>query len=125
MRSRTQERCLSPQEVRRRTRQHPSAWPDECGPESPGTRVMSGTEASVAAVRIVKQRCTFGLEPVMGCSWSRHRRHKYSWCHQIVSWTCSTLWAACRSLTTALRMVCLLYTSDAADEEDSVDLGGR
>ena len=22
-------------------------------------------------------------------------------------------------------MVCLLYTSDAADEEDSVDLGGR
>eukprot|EP00658_Telonema_sp_P-2_P027768 TRINITY_DN2138_c0_g1_i1.p1 TRINITY_DN2138_c0_g1~~TRINITY_DN2138_c0_g1_i1.p1 ORF type:complete len:124 (+),score=21.48 TRINITY_DN2138_c0_g1_i1:74-445(+) len=27
---------------------------------------------------------------------------------------------ACRSLCT-----CLLYTSDAADEEDSVDLGGR
>ncbi|GAB5803896.1 hypothetical protein JMUB7513_28030 [Staphylococcus aureus] len=23
------------------------------------------------------------------------------------------------------RIVCLLYTSDAADEEDSVDLGGR
>ena len=23
------------------------------------------------------------------------------------------------------RMTCLLYTSDAADEEDSVDLGGR
>ena len=22
-------------------------------------------------------------------------------------------------------MICLLYTSDAADEEDSVDLGGR
>src|SRR5665648_1285887 len=25
----------------------------------------------------------------------------------------------------ALRRICLLYTSDAADEEDSVDLGGR
>ena len=24
-----------------------------------------------------------------------------------------------------LRLTCLLYTSDAADEEDSVDLGGR
>ena len=24
-----------------------------------------------------------------------------------------------------LQMICLLYTSDAADEEDSVDLGGR
>ena len=24
-----------------------------------------------------------------------------------------------------LTMTCLLYTSDAADEEDSVDLGGR
>src|SRR5664280_252200 len=26
---------------------------------------------------------------------------------------------------TALYSICLLYTSDAADEEDSVDLGGR
>ena len=26
---------------------------------------------------------------------------------------------------TALLQICLLYTSDAADEEDSVDLGGR
>ena len=26
---------------------------------------------------------------------------------------------------TALHLICLLYTSDAADEEDSVDLGGR
>ena len=25
----------------------------------------------------------------------------------------------------ALLWICLLYTSDAADEEDSVDLGGR
>ena len=25
----------------------------------------------------------------------------------------------------SLRFSCLLYTSDAADEEDSVDLGGR
>ena len=25
----------------------------------------------------------------------------------------------------ALHNICLLYTSDAADEEDSVDLGGR
>ena len=27
--------------------------------------------------------------------------------------------------STTLRMICLLYTSDAADEEDSVGLGGR
>ena len=27
--------------------------------------------------------------------------------------------------TTAVVAFCLLYTSDAADEEDSVDLGGR
>ena len=30
-----------------------------------------------------------------------------------------------RLMTTKQRNVCLLYTSDAADEEDSVDLGGR
>src|SRR5665648_1276976 len=30
-----------------------------------------------------------------------------------------------RSLLRALGISCLLYTSDAADEEDSVDLGGR
>src|SRR5665648_239931 len=29
------------------------------------------------------------------------------------------------SLLNASRVACLLYTSDAADEEDSVDLGGR
>eukprot|EP00658_Telonema_sp_P-2_P029577 TRINITY_DN22484_c0_g1_i1.p1 TRINITY_DN22484_c0_g1~~TRINITY_DN22484_c0_g1_i1.p1 ORF type:complete len:294 (-),score=64.66 TRINITY_DN22484_c0_g1_i1:62-943(-) len=29
------------------------------------------------------------------------------------------------NLARAHRMICLLYTSDAADEEDSVDLGGR
>ena len=28
-------------------------------------------------------------------------------------------------LAAALLIFCLLYTSDAADEEDSVDLGGR
>eukprot|EP00658_Telonema_sp_P-2_P078153 TRINITY_DN724_c0_g1_i10.p1 TRINITY_DN724_c0_g1~~TRINITY_DN724_c0_g1_i10.p1 ORF type:complete len:138 (+),score=10.87 TRINITY_DN724_c0_g1_i10:372-785(+) len=28
-------------------------------------------------------------------------------------------------LTIGINMTCLLYTSDAADEEDSVDLGGR
>ena len=30
-----------------------------------------------------------------------------------------------RIVFTALPCICLLYTSDAADEEDSVDLGGR
>ena len=30
-----------------------------------------------------------------------------------------------REYPTALPMVCLLYTSDAADERSSVDLGGR
>ena len=30
-----------------------------------------------------------------------------------------------RNRTSAQREFCLLYTSDAADEEDSVDLGGR
>ena len=28
-------------------------------------------------------------------------------------------------MTLVLHNICLLYTSDAADEEDSVDLGGR
>src|SRR5664279_3400813 len=30
-----------------------------------------------------------------------------------------------RPIVAALARACLLYTSDAADEEDSVDLGGR
>ena len=29
------------------------------------------------------------------------------------------------TVLSAARQTCLLYTSDAADEEDSVDLGGR
>ena len=29
------------------------------------------------------------------------------------------------NLKATLQHICLLYTSDAADEEDSVDLGGR
>ncbi|VDG26364.1 arginine ABC transporter ATP-binding protein ArtP [Lactobacillus sp.] [Lactiplantibacillus mudanjiangensis] len=29
------------------------------------------------------------------------------------------------TLLRSLNLLCLLYTSDAADEEDSVDLGGR
>src|SRR5674536_89702 len=33
--------------------------------------------------------------------------------------------AICRAATRASSWSCLLYTSDAADEEDSVDLGGR
>eukprot|EP00658_Telonema_sp_P-2_P075932 TRINITY_DN65793_c0_g1_i2.p2 TRINITY_DN65793_c0_g1~~TRINITY_DN65793_c0_g1_i2.p2 ORF type:complete len:112 (-),score=30.40 TRINITY_DN65793_c0_g1_i2:52-387(-) len=33
--------------------------------------------------------------------------------------------SGCSSLTTVDLTPCLLYTSDAADEEDSVDLGGR
>src|SRR5665648_3259 len=36
-----------------------------------------------------------------------------------------TLLSAAMSTLSALFHVCLLYTSDAADEEDSVDLGGR
>ena len=28
-------------------------------------------------------------------------------------------------VTSTISKICLLYTSDAADEEDSVDLGGR
>ena len=34
-------------------------------------------------------------------------------------------WAILFDLEFGLRSLCLLYTSDAADEEDSVDLGGR
>src|SRR5664279_2318549 len=30
-----------------------------------------------------------------------------------------------KTATTSVYYICLLYTSDAADEEDSVDLGGR
>src|SRR5665648_665389 len=38
---------------------------------------------------------------------------------------CSVLPLATRSPTRLRASSCLLYTSDAADEEDSVDLGGR
>src|SRR5674536_365577 len=38
---------------------------------------------------------------------------RYRWARFIQSCSFESLW------------VCLLYTSDAADEEDSVDLGGR
>ena len=31
----------------------------------------------------------------------------------------------CNKMWNALKLVCLLYTSDAADERSSVDLGGR
>eukprot|EP00656_Telonema_subtile_P012027 TRINITY_DN1602_c0_g1_i8.p1 TRINITY_DN1602_c0_g1~~TRINITY_DN1602_c0_g1_i8.p1 ORF type:complete len:105 (+),score=30.44 TRINITY_DN1602_c0_g1_i8:22-336(+) len=34
-------------------------------------------------------------------------------------------WLLLATCAGTLAMVCLLYTSDAADEEDSVDLGGR
>eukprot|EP00658_Telonema_sp_P-2_P008053 TRINITY_DN13012_c0_g1_i1.p1 TRINITY_DN13012_c0_g1~~TRINITY_DN13012_c0_g1_i1.p1 ORF type:complete len:109 (-),score=17.43 TRINITY_DN13012_c0_g1_i1:65-391(-) len=36
-----------------------------------------------------------------------------------------TMVAPSTTLWSALHETCLLYTSDAADEEDSVDLGGR
>src|SRR5674536_161776 len=39
--------------------------------------------------------------------------------------TLRTLGAAVSFSTKAWKVFCLLYTSDAADEEDSVDLGGR
>eukprot|EP00658_Telonema_sp_P-2_P078924 TRINITY_DN750_c0_g1_i8.p1 TRINITY_DN750_c0_g1~~TRINITY_DN750_c0_g1_i8.p1 ORF type:complete len:134 (-),score=38.36 TRINITY_DN750_c0_g1_i8:67-468(-) len=42
------------------------------------------------------------------------RRHWSSW-----------LLTRCTTPTTCVSGTCLLYTSDAADEEDSVDLGGR
>ena len=34
-------------------------------------------------------------------------------------------WAQCQMYYHALACICLLYTSDAADERSSVDLGGR
>src|SRR5674536_402304 len=37
----------------------------------------------------------------------------------------STMFAASFAACVPLFIACLLYTSDAADEEDSVDLGGR
>src|SRR5664280_866961 len=38
---------------------------------------------------------------------------------------CRTLNFKCNDLCIGCFPICLLYTSDAADEEDSVDLGGR
>ena len=35
------------------------------------------------------------------------------------------LWSKCPSCEAVLYATCLLYTSDAADERSSVDLGGR
>src|SRR5664280_3711460 len=44
-----------------------------------------------------------------------------------VAWSCRTFRLASDRLFCRLKSApeCLLYTSDAADEEDSVDLGGR
>ncbi|CZS11808.1 hypothetical protein CDFC105_93952 [Clostridioides difficile] len=58
----------------------------------------------------------------LGCGSSvRHRATEFSWNTgrtEADSWHRSTT-------TTRREKPCLLYTSDAADEEDSVDLGGR
>ena len=42
-------------------------------------------------------------------------------CQSVFLWNSVCFFAGC----IAAISVCLLYTSDAADEEDSVDLGGR
>eukprot|EP00658_Telonema_sp_P-2_P025411 TRINITY_DN20232_c0_g1_i1.p1 TRINITY_DN20232_c0_g1~~TRINITY_DN20232_c0_g1_i1.p1 ORF type:complete len:299 (-),score=54.80 TRINITY_DN20232_c0_g1_i1:51-947(-) len=44
---------------------------------------------------------------------------------EVSMWDRARTSAALRGVTHLLHKVCLLYTSDAADEEDSVDLGGR
>ena len=42
----------------------------------------------------------------------------------LVGILCCSIFAGCSS-NVSEEDICLLYTSDAADEEDSVDLGGR
>ena len=42
-----------------------------------------------------------------------------------IDWNQRTFFAQMTSFVVRYYVICLLYTSDAADEEDSVDLGGR
>src|SRR5674536_278925 len=49
-----------------------------------------------------------------------HPKHR-EWNHDARS----SSWTLSDAICLAPKLVCLLYTSDAADEEDSVDLGGR
>src|SRR5665648_1304926 len=60
----------------------------------------------------------------IGCSLSDNRVYRISSTDVRYAATSSVAWDGSPIQMTAY-MGCLLYTSDAADEEDSVDLGGR
>src|SRR5674536_406231 len=77
----------------------------------------STLSSSSAASDVYKRQPWTGTwPPRRRRAWRTRRSRRREWC---AGWPASsTGW--CRTWTT-----CLLYTSDAADEEDSVDLGGR
>eukprot|EP00658_Telonema_sp_P-2_P050936 TRINITY_DN38977_c0_g1_i1.p1 TRINITY_DN38977_c0_g1~~TRINITY_DN38977_c0_g1_i1.p1 ORF type:complete len:124 (-),score=27.35 TRINITY_DN38977_c0_g1_i1:50-421(-) len=62
------------------------------------------------------------------CCW-KEATSALQWGHGILSCVsgscCVSQRSICASRSARLLHFCLLYTSDAADEEDSVDLGGR
>src|SRR5674536_156904 len=77
---------------------------DRAGIPAPSAAVSDGATAAPTA-QPWATRCWSGLCRLLD-PW-RRRRHQPRWRPRTRSWPC------------------LLYTSDAADEEDSVDLGGR
>src|SRR5665648_1093381 len=78
----------------------------------------------------VSTPCAMGLQTIwltpsssqVGTTSPSMTRHSMEYCGWLeMSWKPSSL----ERLTPSRICTCLLYTSDAADEEDSVDLGGR
>eukprot|EP00658_Telonema_sp_P-2_P070056 TRINITY_DN59686_c0_g1_i3.p2 TRINITY_DN59686_c0_g1~~TRINITY_DN59686_c0_g1_i3.p2 ORF type:complete len:127 (+),score=12.05 TRINITY_DN59686_c0_g1_i3:209-589(+) len=81
----------------------------------------SGTDSERAARRIAAQAELEDVEPADDDRRRWHSRSTSSCCER-----CRWSWIRTESSGTRRHSrLCLLYTSDAADEEDSVDLGGR
>src|SRR5664279_3476019 len=84
------------------------------------------TTAGVACSRvIIMSTVRWNSAPTRSILLTKHTRGTLyrSACRQTVS-DCGSTPATASKTATAPSSTCLLYTSDAADEEDSVDLGG-
>src|SRR5665648_156896 len=66
----------------------------------------------------IKGKCTIGQLKAIGQSTNQYRK-------QNQKIFCLSQWLNVQDVNLEILYCCLLYTSDAADEEDSVDLGGR
>eukprot|EP00658_Telonema_sp_P-2_P070808 TRINITY_DN60202_c0_g1_i2.p1 TRINITY_DN60202_c0_g1~~TRINITY_DN60202_c0_g1_i2.p1 ORF type:complete len:183 (+),score=32.47 TRINITY_DN60202_c0_g1_i2:142-690(+) len=78
-------------------------------------RVMQCVDERGAGRVVIARRGACGVF-VSKHRWKQHRKHQQHWCF---------LHGNCLNPVLCVDTTCLLYTSDAADEEDSVDLGGR